>query len=134
MFGSNRSGAWDAYTQPADGSQPPKLLFERSSDQFPMSAGADGRLLFMEVQPQTGRDLMVLLLDGQVTPLRVTSANETEGRFSADGTRVAYASDESGRYEVYMQSYPGGANRTLVSSGGGFQPRSVPRWTGAVRR
>ena len=123
MFGSNRSGAWDVYTQPADGSQPPKLLFERSSDQFPMSAGADGRLLFMEVQPQTGRDLMVLLPDGQVTPLRVTSANETEGRFSADGTRVAYASDESGRYEVYVQSYPGGANRTLVSSGGGFQPR-----------
>jgi Tol biopolymer transport system component len=80
-------------------------------------------LLFMEVQPQTGRDLLVLLPDGQVTPLRVTSANETEGRFSADGTRVAYASDESGRYEVYVQSYPGGANRTLVSSGGGFQPR-----------
>ncbi len=123
VFASNRSGNWEMYTQPADGSQPAQVLLERPSDQFPMSAGADGRVLFMEVQAQTGRDLLVLLPDGQVTPLRITSANETEGRFSADGTRVAYASDESGRYEVYLQSYPSAANRTLVSSGGGFQPR-----------
>ena len=79
--------------------------------------------MFMEQPIDTGRDLWVLEPDGQVKPLRVTPANETEGRFSPDGSRVAYASDESGRYEVYMQAYPSGANRTLVSTGGGFQPR-----------
>jgi Tol biopolymer transport system component len=77
----------------------------------------------MEQQPQTGRDLLVLLPDEQVTPVRATSANETDGQFSPDGTRLAYASDESSRYEVYVQSYPSGSNRTPVSSGGGFQPR-----------
>lgn len=61
--------------------------------------------------------------DGKPVPLRVTPANETEGRFSPDGSRVAYASDESGRYEVYVQSYPVATNRVLVSPSGGFEPR-----------
>jgi serine/threonine-protein kinase len=123
VFASNRGGNWDLYTQPADGSQPAQRLLDRPGDQFPFSVGTDGRVLFLEQPLQTGRDLLVLLPDGQVTSVRVTPANETEGQFSTDGTRLAYSSDESGRYEVYVQSYPSGANRTLVSSGGGFQPR-----------
>jgi len=123
LFASNQGGNWDLYTQLADGSQPAQRLLDRPADQFTFSVGTDGRVLFMEQLPQTGRDLLVLLPDGQVTPVRVTPANETEGQFSNDGTRLAYSSDESGRYEVYVQSYPSGANRTLVSSGGGFQPR-----------
>ena len=123
VFASNQGGNWDLYAQPADGSQPAQRLLDRPGDQFSFSVGTDGRVLFLEQPLQTGRDLLVLLPDGQVTPVRVTPANETEGQFSTDGTRLAYASDESGRYEVYVQSYPSGANRTLVSSGGGFQPR-----------
>jgi Tol biopolymer transport system component len=61
--------------------------------------------------------------------LRVTPSNESEGQFSpgaAGGPRwVAYASDESGRNEIYVQSYPGGTNRIAVSNGGG----STPRWS-----
>ena len=123
VFASNVGGDWDLYAQPADGSQPAQRILDRPGDQFPFAVGTDGRVLFLEQPLQTGRDLLVLLPDGQVTPVRVTPANETEGQFSADGTRLAYASDDSGRYEVYVQSYPSGANRTLVSSGGGFQPR-----------
>ena len=40
--------------------------------------------------------------------------------------RVAYISDESGRNEVYVQSYPSGANRIIVSSGGGASPHWSP--------
>ncbi|HKH71875.1 MAG TPA: protein kinase [Vicinamibacterales bacterium] len=123
VYASNRGGDWDLYAQPADGSQAAQRLLERPANQFPMSVGADGRVLFMEQLNDTGRDLWVLEPNGEAKPLRVTSANETEGRFSPDGTRVAYASDESGRYEVYVQAYPSGANRILVSTGGGFQPR-----------
>ena len=123
LFASNRGGNWDLYAQPADGSQPAQRLLDRPGDQFPFSVGTDGRVLFLEQPLQTGRDLMVLLPDGQGGPVRVTPANETEGQFSTDGTRLAYSSDESGRYEVYVQSYPSGSNRTQVSSGGGFQPR-----------
>jgi Tol biopolymer transport system component len=123
VFGSNRGGDWDLYEQAVDGSQPARQILQRPANQFALSVGKDGRVLFMEQLPATGRDLWVLMPDGKAEPLRVTAANETEGRFSPDGTRVAYASDESGRYEVYVQAYPSGANRVLVSPAGGFQPR-----------
>ena len=123
LFTSNRGGNWDVYTQPPDGSQPAQRLLDRPADQFPLSVGTDGRVLFMEQLQQTGRDLQVMLPDGQITPVRVTTANETDAHFSPDGARLAYSSDESGRYEVYVQKYPGNPNRTQVSSGGGFQPR-----------
>jgi Tol biopolymer transport system component len=123
VYASNRGGEWDLYSQLVDGSQPAQRLLQRPGNQFPQSVGPDGRVLFMEQPVETGRDLWVMPPGGAPTALRVTPANETEGRFSPDGTRVAYASDESGRYEVYVQSYPGGTNRVQVSTAGGFQPR-----------
>lgn len=129
LFSSNRGGNWDIYAQAADGSRPAVPLLPRPFDQFPESVLADGTLLFRELHAKTGRDLLTLSRDGTVTPLRVTPANETEGQFSpaADGGQVslAYSSDESGRYEIYVQAYPGGANRMPVSTGGG----SLPRWS-----
>ncbi len=87
---------------------------------------ADGTLLFLEIVPATGRDLLTLSPDGKVTAARVTPANETAGQFSPGGTGsrvwLAYESDESGRSEIYVQSYPGGTNRIPVSTGGGFLP------------
>jgi Tol biopolymer transport system component len=123
LFASNQGGNWDVHAQPADGSQPAQRILDRPGDEFPLSVGTDGRVLFLIQQPQTGRDLFVRLPDGQVTPVRDTKANETDGQFSPDGARLAYASDETGRYEVYVQPYPSGVNRVQVSSVGGFQPR-----------
>ena len=97
-------------------------------DQYPVSVSADGTVLYRELHPKTGSDLWTLSPDGKTSPLRVTPFNETDGQFSPPGggpPRVAYASDESGRSEIYVQSYPGGTNRVAVSSGGG----SIPRWS-----
>src|SRR5260370_190960 len=87
----------------------------------------DGTLLYVEDHPKTGSDLWTLSPEGKTSPLRVTPFNEWDGQFSpgpqGGPRRLAYTSDESGRSEVYVQSYPGGANRIPVSTGGGVQPR-----------
>ena len=104
--------------------RPAEALLKRPYDQFPYSILPDGTLLYLEINPTTSRDIWTLSRDGKTAPLRITPFNEGEARFSPG--RVAYTSDESGRREVYVQSYPGGANRMAVSKGGGSQPRWSP--------
>jgi Tol biopolymer transport system component len=129
LFSSNRGGDWDIYSQPADASGPAEVLLKRPYDQFPYSMLPDGTLLYHEINPKTARDLWTLSPDGRTSLLRGTAFNEMSGQFSPgsdDGTpRIAYASDETGRYEIYLQSYPSGANRVPVSAGGGV----LPRWS-----
>ena len=129
IFGSNRGGEWDIYSQPSDGSRPADVLLKQPYDQFPDSIARDGTVLYYEINPKTGLDLWTRSPDGKTSPLRVTPFNEREGRFSpgaAGAPRwVAYSSDESGRFEVYVQSYPAGTNRIAVSDGGG----STPMWS-----
>ena len=123
IYASNRGGDWDIYTQPTDGSRPADVLLQRPYNQFPASISADGTLIFREQHPDTGMDLWILSPDGQTVPLRVTRYNGMDGQFSPDGRWVVYTSNESGQDEIYMQSYPAGANRTPVSSRGGSKPR-----------
>jgi Tol biopolymer transport system component len=71
----------------------------------------------------TRTDLQLLSLDGArtITPYLRTPFAETRGRFSPDGRWVAYTSDESGRNDVYIQSFPiGGLKRRISSQGGDF--------------
>jgi Tol biopolymer transport system component len=119
------------YWQLADGSASAEELTksELSSNNVPGSFSPDGQVLaFMEVNPTTGLDLYTLSLkDGKPQPFVNSPSSETAPRFSLDAHFIAYASNESGRYEIYVRPYPGPGGKWQISTGGGTEPVWNPK-------
>jgi len=126
VFTSNQAGDLDLYRQPADASRPAEILLKRPYAQFPTSVGPDGTLIFAELHPVNGRDLWALSPDGKVSVVRQTPFNEEDGMLSPNGRYLAYASDESGRMEIYVQNFPNAGERVVVSTEGGAFPLWSP--------
>jgi dipeptidyl aminopeptidase/acylaminoacyl peptidase len=125
-FGSDRFGATNLFRQLADGTGDPERLLTSADVQMPISYAPDGRLLFSAAVPGHQRDIFLLSIDGErrSEPLIATAANELTAEVSPDGHWMAYDSDESGQFEVYVRPYPnaGEGGRWQISSGGGRQP------------
>lgn len=125
-FGSERSGVSNVYQQSADGSGEPERLLESDVLQMPISYTPDGNLLMSVGVAGQQRDIHLMMLQGEreVSPLIHGPANELWAEVSPDGRWVAYDSDESGQFEVYVRPFPDaqGASRWQISSGGGRQP------------
>jgi len=114
-------------TGPAQEIADPKPVF-----QTPASWSKSGRLAFVEAVPSTGPDIRVLDTTGtdRAGVIAVQSnAADSYPEFSPDGKWLAYASEVSGRLEVYVQPYPGPGSRVLISTGGGV----APTWRGDGR-
>jgi Tol biopolymer transport system component len=127
-FISNRDGPQNIYWQLADGSGGLERLSTSQYTQVPMSWSPDGQLLsFLEVNPATGYDIWILRLsDRKELPFVKTPFNESVPRFSHDGRWLVYVSNESGRYEVYVQPYPGPGGKWQISTDGGTEPAWNP--------
>lgn len=100
-----------------------------ASDQLLGAFTPDGRsLVFQRRHPATQNDLWILPLDGERIPRPYLNgpANERAAALSPDGRRIAYVSDESGRDEVYVDTFPNRRAGALVSAGGGREPRWAP--------
>jgi hypothetical protein len=100
----------------------------RPGFQFPTDMLPDGSgVLFIDVKVSGERvgnpDLWVQPVDGSAPrPWLATAAREIAARASPDGRWIAYTGDETGRDEIYVQSYPTPALKTLVSTAGGTHP------------
>jgi Tol biopolymer transport system component len=124
------------YQQLATGAKDPERLLKSQDNSLPLDWSRDGRfLLYRSDNPKTRADLWALPLDGDKKPFPIvqTVADEPDARFSPDGRWIAYTSDESGKYEVYVRPFtppsPGGGSSPAgiwtISKGGG---NSAPRW------
>jgi eukaryotic-like serine/threonine-protein kinase len=102
----------------------PSVLAIREGTQFASDWVRDGSALLVTEQTEhNGHDILVQPVDGsKAWPYVATAADETAARISPDGRWVAYTSDESGRAEVYLDSYPRPRQRISISSGGGVHP------------
>ena len=111
---------------------PEERLTTSSHGQFPTSFSPDGTMLvYQEANPATSNDVWLIQLTPpgtgpasapQVRPLLNTRAAESDAQISADGRWLAYQSNESGRFEVYIRSFPEGDHVIQVSTAGGLSP------------
>jgi serine/threonine protein kinase len=125
-FASSQKGVLNLYWKLSSGAGADELLHESDQTKTPTDWSADGRfLLFRSGDPGTGLDLWVLPLYGDKKPFPFlkTQFDESLGQFSPNGKWIAYQSNESGRFEVYVRPFPGPGEKFQISTNGGAQPR-----------
>jgi len=141
VFASSRSGIFQLYQKLSNGGGGDELLFKTDYSVFPVSWSDDGRFLLFGGGPTASEALTsVLPVDqnghaaGKPLPF-VEKGFGVEGRFSPGPQGhplwVAYSSNESGRYEIYVRPFdpnspngtPPGGGKWQISTGGGITPR-----------
>jgi Tol biopolymer transport system component len=130
-YRSQRAGYYNIFWRPADGSgAEERLPTVGGNNQAPSSFSPDGRtLIYNQVDNKTGFDLWVLPLQGERKPhpFLQTPFNERNARFSPDGRWLAYVSDESGRYEVYVRAFAGPGGKWQISAEGAAEVAWSPK-------
>jgi Tol biopolymer transport system component len=129
-FLSDRGGNNDVWRRPADGTGQPELVFDLEENLGTISLSPDGEWLLARSSAGTSstaaRDIYAVPLNDEeaATPLLATDYRELNPVVSPDGRWIAYASDETGRYEIYVRPFPNvEAGRWQVSIGGGRNPQ-----------
>jgi len=120
VFASNRQSFNDLYVKNADGAQEEKSVLHDDIDKFPNDWSRDGKYilytrhtdLWFENLPKLEKSLF----------LKAPSLLRN-GQFSPDSKWVAYASNETGKWEIYVTSFPEPRGKWQISVGGGEQPR-----------
>ncbi len=125
------SPAWRLYWQRADGSGEAQPLAESRTSLFASSWHPSGKYIAYTAHSQGVPDLMILPIEGDADtgfragePMAFLDSrfNEGWGTFSPDGRWLAYTSDETGRFEVYVRPFPKGDGKWQVSTEGGLFP------------
>jgi serine/threonine-protein kinase len=117
-FGSDRRGVLNAYRMRVDATEEPRALGPSRREQVVSAWSTTGVIAYLE-----DGDIWVAPSEGSPAPFFTSpGAVEVHASFSPDGRWLAYASDETDRYEVYVRPYPGPGVATAISANGGFGP------------
>jgi Tol biopolymer transport system component len=125
LFASNRNGSIDFYERLAAGGADRRVLSVPKIT-TPESWSSDGRVVtFSTVSARTASDVWGLDLtgDGRPYPILQGRYNEGQSQISPDGRYLAYASDESGHFEVYVRRLRSNDTKWQISTTGGADPR-----------
>lgn len=124
VYSDDHSGVETLTMKLASGGDERPLTPQPDSSQYAQHWSPDGKtLLYRSESAQTGLDIQMLPIGGKPSPYIASNADESQPQFSPDNRYVAYASNESGRAEVYVQPFPATGAKWQVSTGGGEQPR-----------
>jgi serine/threonine protein kinase len=127
VFMSLRTGNRDLYLMSSRGGGSEKVILQSEGPtKYPTDWSLDGRFVLYRMQEPTSRlELWVLPMGGDRTPFPFLkkSFGVNQAQFSSDGRWVAYASNESGKWEIYVAPFPGPGGNWRVSPGGGVEPR-----------
>ena len=124
-----RNGDLDIAVKAVGGTGEVEYLLEAEGTQSPSSWSPDGKsLLYYNLHPESSWDINVLPLEGDRTPraLVATPFVELRSRFAPGGRWFAYESNESGRFEIYVQAFPGPGGKWQISTAGGSEPQWGP--------
>ena len=125
VFRSDRTGAYNLYWRPSDGSGPAERLTESPHEQLTGTWSPDGKVFsFVDTAPTSRREIWLLTVvpERRVRPLIQTPFNNFTPRISPDGRWLAYVSDETAGNEVYVQSFPTLRAKWQISTNGGCCP------------
>jgi Tol biopolymer transport system component/DNA-binding winged helix-turn-helix (wHTH) protein len=121
---------FNLFRKDASGANGEQRLTQSPNPQFPMDWSRDGRFILYEEDNASGdrRSLWVLPVapGNKARPYLPARFNQYMGRFSPDTRWVAFQSDESGRYEVYIDAFPEPRGKVRISTGGGVLPHWAP--------
>jgi Tol biopolymer transport system component len=131
VFRSTRKNAYDLYQKPSSGAGNETPVLESPLAKGATDLSPDGRFLMYYVanDPKTASDLWVRLMDQDQKPFVFlnTTAEERPAQFSPDGRWVAYQSNQSGSFEIYVRPFMSSAGgQWQISTSGGTQPRWQP--------
>ena len=126
IFASARTGLFRLYIKNADGSEEEKLLPldpSDDADEYPTSWSPDAKHFLYDRDAEATRPWVAELPNLKTSPLFTATETRKNAQFSPDGKWMAYTSNENGRWEIYVTSFPDLHGKWQVSNNGGTQPR-----------
>lgn len=123
VFASNGN----LYEKPSNGAGRKQLFFQKPEDIVPNDWSSDSLHIIYTYRTGINRNLWFLPVTGERNPFPLSASKYTElhGQFSPDHRWIAYATNETGRYEIFVRNFPLAGGKWQISTDGGV----MPRWT-----